>query len=76
MKIKKIKFLLCITIITSLFGCTNENAKLNKTIVVSENVKEETELTLKIISKEKICFEEPVKGNMLYKDGQLILRGL
>lgn len=56
MENKRIKFLLCITIITSLFGCTNENAKLNKTIVVSENVKEETELTLKIISKEIIHF--------------------
>lgn len=74
MKNNKIKFLIYITIITSLFGCTNEKIELNQIITVSEDVKADTEPTLKVVSEETIYFDDAIKGTILYKNGELILR--
>lgn len=74
MKNNKLKLLICITVITSLFGCANKDIELNQTSIISQDVQKETEPTLKITSEETISFAEPVHGVILYNNGELILR--
>lgn len=59
-------------------GCTNEKEELNQSLVITEDVKEDNEPELKVISTEEFYFEEPVESFQSYfteKDnGETLIR--
>ena len=65
MKRKTILTLLSVSIIAltlNLTGCTNESRDLSQHMVVTDDVKSDTEPKLKVIDNETIYFEEPLIG--------------
>lgn len=65
MKKKVIIMLLSISIVSltiNLTGCTNKKSNLSQSMVVTDDVKVDTEPKLKIVSNEIIYFEEPLTG--------------
>ena len=68
--------ILSISINLSLTGCTNGKEELNQSLIITDDVKKDSEPELKVISTEEFKFEDPIKSlnaKFIEKDKDSIL---